>query len=203
MSAPVVELESLSVPGRVANVTFTVPLATTFALVGPNGSGKSTVLDAVLGLVPHHGRCVVRAASMAVVPQRLTVPSVLPLRVLDFLALQRTRWPVVLGLGARLRDRLHALLEAARLGHLATRQLSLLSGGELRRLLLADALERAPALLLLDEPEAGLDAASRDWLDEVLASLPGRGLTTLLVTHDLGRVARHATGSLTLGASDV
>jgi zinc transport system ATP-binding protein len=126
---------------------------------------------------------------------------VLPLRVVDFLALQRTRWPIALGLRPAMRSRLDALLDGAGLTPLATRQLSQLSGGELRRLLLADALEREPQLLLLDEPEVGLDQASRAWLDALLASLPGRGVTTVLVTHDEA-IARHATSSLTLGTGE-
>jgi ABC-type Mn2+/Zn2+ transport system ATPase subunit len=95
-SLDLVTLDSLTVPARVSAVTFSVPRATTFALCGPNGSGKSTVLDAVLGLVTFTGRCEVRTNSIAVVPQRLEVPVVLPLSVLDFLALQRTTWPVAL-----------------------------------------------------------------------------------------------------------
>jgi len=125
------------------------------------------------------------------------VPSTTPMRVLDFLALQRTRWPVALGLG-RIEARLRALLMDAAIDHLASRQLSELSGGELRRVLLADALERAPELLLLDEPEAGLDEASLAWLDGVLQALPGRGFTTVLVSHDAARVAKHASATVRL-----
>jgi zinc transport system ATP-binding protein len=198
--ADLLTVTSLGVARRLAPISFTLPRGTTLALVGPNGCGKSTVLDALLGLVPFTGTVQLLATSLAIVPQRLAVPAATPLRVLDFLALQRTRWPVALGLRPALMQRLLALLAGLELGHLAKRQLAELSGGELRRVLLADALERAPQLLLLDEPEAGLDTAALGWLDAVLAGLPARGFTTLLISHDAARVARHASACLRLEA---
>lgn len=189
----VVEVEGLAVPGRLAPVSFAVEAGALHALVGANGSGKSTVLDALLGLVPFAGAVRVRAARLAVVPQRLESPTAAPLTVVEFLAAQRTRRPVVLGVGKPLRARLLAALEAAGLVSLADRQLGALSGGELRRVLLVNALESAPELLLLDEPEAGLDAASVAALGETLAGLRAKGATTLWVTHDAGRVEALAT----------
>jgi ABC-type Mn2+/Zn2+ transport system ATPase subunit len=99
-----------------------------------------------------------------------------------------------------LKARVTALLDDAGLGQLGTRQLGTLSGGELRRVLIADALERKPDLLLLDEPEASLDDTARTWLEAMLRTLPARGLTTLLITHDPA-LARLATRSLTLGSA--
>lgn len=195
----VVTVHALAVPRRLAPVTFVVPQGTTCALVGPNGSGKSTVLEALLGLVTYSGSIHVEAQRLAIVPQRLEVPEATRLRVIDFLALQRTRWPVALGVWP-VRARVARLLGELGLEDLAERQLAELSGGELRRVLLADALERQPQLLLLDEPEAGLDDAGRRWLDDVLASLPGRGVSTLLVSHDSEQVARHASSTIRLGA---
>ena len=196
--ADLVTVTSLGVARRLAPISFVIPSGTTLALVGPNGCGKSTVLDALLGLVPYTGAIRCEATSLAIVPQRLAVPAATPLRVLDFLALQRTRWPVALGLRPAMQQRVLRLLTGLELAHLATRQLAELSLGELRRVLIADALERAPQLLLLDEPEAGLDEAALGWLDAVLAGLPARGFTTLLVSHDAARVARHASASVHL-----
>lgn len=181
-------VEGLSVAGRVSDVSFAVARGALHALVGPNGSGKSTVIDAVLGLVPYAGRVVVEAKRVAVVPQRLEVPAVLPMTVYEFLAAGRTAWPVALGVRPAMRSRVDAMLEPVQLGGFGKRRVAELSGGELRRVLLANALEGEPELLLLDEPEAGLDEASRGWLEETLRALPAKGVTTLWVSHDAARV---------------
>lgn len=201
MEAPLVQLEALCVPGRVSGVSFTLSRGQTLALVGPNGSGKSSVLDALLRLVPFTGRCTVTARRVAIVPQRLVIPTTLALSVTDFILLQRAKWPLSLWSSAAVRNRATEVLQAARLESVGTRPMAELSGGELRRLLVADAVERAPELLLLDEPEAGLDVEARAWLDEVLASLPARNIATLLVTHEESRAAR-AHARHRLGAAD-
>ncbi|MEW5741211.1 MAG: ATP-binding cassette domain-containing protein [Myxococcota bacterium] len=188
----VVDVEALSVPGRVAGVSFRVETGALHALVGPNGSGKSTVLDALLGLVSFTGKVVVNAARVAVVPQRLEVPAALPMTVLELLCASRTTRPVVLGVGAAARAKATEALERVGLAGLLEKPLSRLSGGELRRVLLAHALAVVPELLLLDEPEAGLDAASAAVLGEVLAELKGR-VTTLWISHDTSRVEALAT----------
>lgn len=195
-----VRVEGLAVPGRVQAVSFAVQAGALHALVGPNGSGKSTVLDALLGLVPYTGTVQVAARRVAVVPQRLSVPAALPLTVLEFLAAQRTRWPVVLGVRRPLRERLRRALEAVHLEAHAHRPLAALSGGETRRVLLANALAEAPELLLLDEPEAGLDAASTAALEADLKGLSARGVTALWVTHDAARVQALATQVTRLAA---
>ena len=66
-----------------------------------------------------------------------------------------------------------------------------LSGGELRRVLLANALDPLPELLILDEPATGLDESSSRWLEETLASLKGE-VTILMVSHDAEQVRRIA-----------
>jgi zinc transport system ATP-binding protein len=66
-----------------------------------------------------------------------------------------------------------------------------LSGGELRRVLLANALDPLPELLILDEPSNGLDEASARWLEETLVSLKG-DMTVLMVSHDSDQVRRIA-----------
>jgi zinc transport system ATP-binding protein len=66
-----------------------------------------------------------------------------------------------------------------------------LSGGELRRVLLANALDPLPELLMLDEPASGLDEYAARWLDETLVSLKGE-VTVVMVSHDSNQVRRIA-----------
>ena len=73
----------------------------------------------------------------------------------------------------------------------ADRPLSALSGGELRRVLLANALDPLPELLILDEPASGLDETAARWLDDTLISLK-REMTVLMVSHDSDQVRRIA-----------
>ena len=164
------------------------------AIVGPNGAGKTTLLSAILGLVPFEGRIAGHWAGrgrIAYVPQQFHVDRTLPLTVADFLALSRQQRPVCLGIAPPTRKRIALLLERVGLPRFEHRMVSVLSGGELRRLLLANALDPLPELLILDEPLGGLDEAGAKWLDETLLSLKGE-VTVLMVSHDSDQVRRLA-----------
>ena len=127
------------------------------------------------------------------VPQTFTVDRTLPVTVADFLALTRQRRPVCLGLGGAARRRVAALLERVGLGGAAGKPLSVLSGGELRRVLLAHAIDPLPELLLLDEPASGLDEAAAGRLEELLGELRrDAGVTVLMVSHDRAQARRLA-----------
>jgi ABC-type Mn2+/Zn2+ transport system ATPase subunit len=174
-------------------VSLEVSAGEVVALVGPNGAGKSTFLDCVLGLAAHDGALELSASTpVALVPQRLEPPA-LPVTVLEFLAASRTSRPSWLGTPATVRRAVEAVLTAAGLPQLAKRPLSALSGGELRRVLLAEALSSAPGLLLLDEPEAGLDGASVERFHRSLGEATRAGHAVLWVSHDASAVERLAT----------
>ena len=128
------------------------------AIVGPNGAGKTTLLSAILGLVPFEGRIVAHwraRGRMAYVPQQFHVDRTLPVTVADFLALTRQRRPGLFRYRAATRKRISLLLDRVGLPGFEIAPLSVLSGGELRRVLLANALDPLPELLILDEPGAG------------------------------------------------
>jgi len=179
-----------------ADFSLTVSRGTLHAIVGPNGAGKTTLLEAILGRAPFEGRIVAHWAGRgrtAYVPQHFQVDRTLPVTVADFLALTRQRRPVCLGVVAATRRRISLLLDRVGLPGLEDRPLSVLSGGELRRVLLANALDPLPELLMLDEPMAGLDEAGGRWLDDTLVSLKGE-VTMLMVSHDSDQVRRIADG---------
>jgi zinc transport system ATP-binding protein len=165
-------------------------------LVGPNGAGKSTLISAILGLIPFDGRIAMNwtgTGTIGYVPQSFAVDPTLPVTVADFLALTRQRRPVCFGLTAAARQSVARLLDGVGLPGLESRPLAVLSGGELRRVLLANALDPEPELLLLDEPTAGLDASAVQILDERLLAAKRSGRTTVfMVSHDLEQVRRLA-----------
>lgn len=165
-------------------------------IVGPNGAGKSTLIAAVLGLIPFTGRILLnwqQSGAIGYVPQSFAVDPTLPVTVEDFLALTRQRRPVCLGLSSRTRHTVARLLDGVGLSGLGRRPLAVLSGGELRRVLLAHALDPEPELLILDEPTSGLDEAAGHWLEERLKAIKRAGQTTILmVSHDLDQVQRIA-----------
>ena len=147
-------------------------------LVGPNGSGKSSFLRALAGaLKPASGRIRRRAGlRLGYVPQSLAIDPTLPLSVDRFLRLAGER-------SRALRD---AALARAGAQGLSDRWMSGLSGGQFQRALLAHALLRRPALLLLDEPTQGLDQPGAASFYRLVAELRDElGCAVLMVSHDL------------------
>lgn len=160
------------------------------AVLGPNGGGKTTLVRLLLGLLaPGTGKIVWRRPRawrrLAYVPQFPAFERGFPLRV-DEMVLQgclRDRRPLARYTNGD-RERVAELLAALDLAELRRAHLSELSGGELKRALVARALVSRPNFLVLDEPAASLDEASRRALWRLLAALP-ESTTALLVTHDL------------------
>ena len=195
---PLLEISNLTLRQAretlLTNFSLSIERGTLHALVGPNGAGKTTLLSAILGLVPFEGTISASWAGrgrIAYVPQHFHVDRTLPVTVADFLALSRQKRPVCFGIADAARKRISLLLDRVGLGGFDGRALSALSGGELRRVLLANALDPLPELMILDEPESGLDEAGGRWLDDTLRSLKGE-MTVLMVSHDAERVRRIA-----------
>ncbi len=197
-SPPLLVVEHLAVHRNVEalldDVSLSVARGSLHVIVGPNGAGKSTLLAAILGLVPFTGRILLNwhgAGHRGYVPQSFAVDPTLPVTVEDFLALTRQRRPVCLGVSAATRRTIARLLDRVGLPDLTRRPLAVLSGGELRRVLLAHALEPEPELLLLDEATSGLDEAAGRWLENTLLEIKRAGRTTIvMVSHDLEQARR-------------
>lgn len=197
---PLLEIAALTVQRDrrrlLADVSLAVLPGSVHLLVGPNGAGKSTLFAAVLGLVEFTGsiRFHWRAAGrIGYLPQTFAVDRTLPLTVGEFLALSRQRRPVCIGIGRAQRRHTDALLASVGLPGFGRRPLGALSGGELQRVLLANAIDPAPELLLLDEPASGLDDTAVKQFEQVLLELKrAHGTGVLMVSHDLGQVRRLA-----------
>lgn len=180
------------------NIYATAPAGGSTVLVGPNGAGKTTLLLCLIGEMAYTG-CIQfagleRQPRMAYVPQQLIMDRSLPLRVCEFLALSRQRQPLWLGLRPWARSEGRQLLQMVKAEHLEQSRMGDLSGGELRRVLLAAALGRNPELLVLDEPAAGVDVRGERLFWELLdAARHERGFTQIMVSHNLPLVAHYAT----------
>jgi ABC-type transport system involved in cytochrome c biogenesis ATPase subunit len=161
-----------------ADLTLAVAAGELVHVAGPNGCGKSSLLRALAGVVePRRGR-VTRAAPCWFVPERLELPAAM--RAGRFLRLAGAA-------GARVDG--------------TDRRCGELSQGQLQRVALAGALERAhdrPAVLVLDEPWAGLDAPARAALGSGLASAADRGSAVIFTDHS-GAGTLRATRTLSLG----
>ncbi|MFN3208805.1 MAG: metal ABC transporter ATP-binding protein [Roseovarius sp.] len=167
------------------------------AIIGPNGAGKSTLLKAALGIVtPVSGRVTAWGAPLdrmrariAYVPQRASVDWDFPTRVLDVVMMGQYRQ---LGLLGRVKTK-HmqtalSCLERVGMDGFADRQIGQLSGGQQQRVFLARALAQEADLYLLDEPFAGVDAATETAIISVLKTLRAQGKTVVAVHHDLSTV---------------
>jgi zinc transport system ATP-binding protein len=199
-AAPLLEIDQLSVRRHedtlLEAISMRVQRGSLHVVVGPNGAGKSTLFGAILGQNAFDGRIRLHwtgSGAIGYVPQTFAVDATLPVTVEDFLALTRQRRPVCLGLSRETRRTVQRLLDRVGLPQLSKRPLAVLSGGELRRVLLAHALDPEPELLLLDEPTSGLDEAAARWLEDTLEAIAREGRTTILmISHDLEQVRRIA-----------
>jgi iron complex transport system ATP-binding protein len=173
-------------------------------IVGPNGAGKTTLLRAIAGFVtPRAGtvRCfgndpsrVSRRAiarDLAFLPQHYELA--FPFAVEDVVLMGR--YARQRGLGLASADDLEAAraaMAACDVAHLAERRFDELSGGEARRVIVAQAICQGARCLLLDEPTTGLDPAHARAIFEVVRARCDAGACAIVVTHDLDLALRHA-----------
>jgi len=161
-------------------------------LIGPNGAGKTSLIRCLLGGLPHQG-CIdfhFRGSGViGYVPQHLAFDQAAPLTVGDFLALMLQRRALPFGRSRKLRRRINELLAMHGVEHLAGRRMGSLSGGELQRVLLAQAMRPVPELLLLDEPASHIDEKGAREFEQQLQDFCRRdGITVLMVGHHLSRM---------------
>ncbi len=170
------------------------------AVVGPNGAGKSTLIKGCLGLVPRASGVVeywgrplneVRRR-IGYVPQRESVDWEFPVSALDVTLMGRYRrigWcrPI----SRRHRQAARDCLERVGLEDFEDRQIDQLSGGQQQRVFLARALAQEADLYFMDEPFAGVDAATERAIVDVLRELRDSGRTVIVVHHDLQTVPEY------------
>lgn len=179
------------------DVDVAIPSGKLVAIVGPNGAGKSTLLKAILGLVPlTSGRIDIfdrplREARSLVgyVPQRESVDWDFPIDAKGVVLMGRFgRMGWLRRASTQDKDAAMNALKSVGMQDFADRQIGQLSGGQQQRVFLARALAQDTPLYLMDEPFAGVDAATEEAILHVLRSMQAAGRTVVAVHHDLQTV---------------
>lgn len=195
---PIIEVHDLTVSYDkkpvLWNVDFTIPSGALVGIIGPNGAGKSTLIKAIMGLLPLSSGYTklfgddlndVRKR-VSYVPQRESVDWDFPASVMDIALMGRYGQR---GLFNRITDEDRSIarqaLEQVHMLEFANRQIGQLSGGQQQRVFLARALAQQADLYFMDEPFAGVDAATEGAIIELLKELKAQGKTILVVHHDL------------------
>lgn len=195
---PSVEIHDLTVAYHkkpvLWGVDVAVPVGQLVGIVGPNGAGKSTLIKACMGLLPvssgwvkFFGEPLARAKTrVGYVPQRESVDWDFPVNVMDVVHMGRYgRLGLLRRPGAADRDAARASLDKVGMLPFADRQIANLSGGQQQRVFLARALAQEADVYFMDEPFAGVDAATEAAIIGVLRELRDQGRTLLVVHHDL------------------
>lgn len=169
------------------SVSFEVKRGTTLAVVGPNGAGKTTLFRALLNLVPYTGKIEWSVpVKIGYVPQILSVTDI-PISVKEFLSIKSS-------------SNLESCLSSVGLDKSITnKSLSVLSGGQLRRVLIAWAIVDNPNVLLFDEPTSGVDLGGEEAIYQMLKRVTKEnGIALLLATHDIHIIREYSDYMLVL-----
>lgn len=182
------------------DISVQIPAGKLIGIIGPNGSGKSTLIKSMLGFVkPDVGSVEVFGQDVAsvkgriaYVPQRGSVDWDFPVTVREVAAMgrygKRRWWQDLTKEDYYLAGE---ALEKVRMSEFANRQIGQLSGGQQQRVFMARALAQNADILLLDEPFAGVDAATESAILEVLQDTKASGKTVVVVHHDLATAAEY------------
>ena len=177
-----IDVDNLTVRQRgrtlIDRVSLQVRRGEIVTIIGPNGSGKSTTIRAILGIIKANDGRVTKLPNLKIgyVPQKLEINWSMPLTVERFMRLTESHS----------NDSIAAALATTGVGALAKRELTVLSGGEFQRVLIARAMASQPDLLVLDEPVQGVDFNAELEIYQLIARLRDKhDCGVLLVSHDL------------------
>ena len=203
-NVPAIAIEHLTVSygpkPALLDVTLRIDRGLMVGVIGPNGAGKSTLIKAILGFVPRDfgyvnilGRQAEHAKGLvAYVPQRGSVDWDFPITVKEVAMMGRYgHIPWYRDPGAEDKRVVNEALAMVRMTDFSNRQIGQLSGGQQQRVFMARALAQGSEILLLDEPFAGVDAATERSIQEVLERARQSGRTLVVVHHDLTTAAEY------------
>lgn len=177
---------SFSFPGTpvLNDICFTLEDGQFIGILGPNGGGKSTFLRLALGLLkPTKGRVTRTCQRISYIAQTTSLSdSSFPATVEEIVGLGLVDASIRFRFRER-KERVNAVLEELQLTPLRKRLVNELSGGQLQRVKIAKALISAPDLIVLDEPDAGMDDSAHENLISIIGKLHQKKTTILFVSH--------------------
>ena len=201
---PAIDVKNLTVSygpvPALLDISLKIDAGQLVGIIGPNGSGKSTLIKSLLGFVKADfgevhlfGEDVEKAKGrVAYVPQRGSVDWDFPITVREVALMGRYgKQPWWSEMSAEDHDIADYALEQVRMADLRDRQIGQLSGGQQQRVFMARAIAQGGDILLLDEPFAGVDAATERAILDVLESTREAGRTLVVVHHDLATAAEY------------
>lgn len=219
--APALAVRKLTVryPGQdepvIRELSLDVPAGAVTAMIGPNGSGKSTLLKTIArqlraerGRVLLGGRDTAEmsgralAREMAMLFQENTAPGGLSVESLVYHGRHPHR-KMLRPLTEADHEAVEQAIGLTGVGPLRQRDVSRLSGGQKQMVWIAMALAQEPGVLLLDEPTTFLDLRHQLEVMQLIEALRDRGMTVLVVLHDVNQAARHADRLVALRAGEV
>lgn len=186
-----------------SNITFSVNKGDFVGLVGQNGSGKTTLIKILLGILKKRsGKIIIfdspieefkENKKIGYVPQKATnFDPFFPATVFEIVSMgllsQKKNPKRITSADNKL---INSVLTQVNMTHYKKRRIGELSGGQQQKVFIARALVSNPELLILDEPSAGIDQKSRDEFYEMLGKLNKKGMTIIMITHDLSRITKH------------
>lgn len=174
-------------------INFTVSANEFIGIIGPNGGGKSTLVKAILGIKDYQTGDITMEEGQVLgyVPQHTTFDRKFPITVEEVILTGHL--PKKIRLGYKLNhhnDHAGRVMKSLGIVELRKRQIGQLSGGQLQRVLLARALMNHPTILVLDEPTAGVDEASKEVIFEMLHEM-SQYMTILMISHDSSQLNRY------------
>jgi len=201
-NVPILEVHGLSVAFNseevLKDISFSVSEGDVLAIIGPNGAGKTVLFRALMGLIPFDGEIKWRdSAQIGYVPQKLFEKAELPLTVKEFFILKSKK--LFFKDKQFIKSIDHELKSVGLKPEILNQQLANLSRGQFQRVLIAWAILGHPNVLLFDEPTAGIDFVGEGNIYNLLHKLQDeRGMTVLIISHDLNIVYRYADKVLCL-----
>lgn len=172
-----------------SNISFSVEEGDFVGMIGPNGAGKTTLAKILLGMLRPSGGSIKMAddVTMGYVPQRYSLDRNFPATVKELLESNSSSfWPIV-----------HEL----EISDLLSKRFVDLSGGQQQRVMIAIALVLNPKVLMLDEPDVGVDIKAQEGFYKFLNKLNKKGITIIIISHDVGIIAKYAKSVLCINKS--